>query len=527
MANLRHPSAISRRAAIGYGAAALIGAHAAPSWARSQARNPFTLGVASGDPVPDGFVIWTRLAPDPVAPDGLGGMTGAAAVRWEVASDDAMRHVVANGETTTDAVFAHSVHVEVANLQPNRPYWYRFAAMGEQSAVGRARTAPRPGQAIDRLQFNFASCSNWEQGYFSAYRHMADEAPDFTVFLGDYIYEYTNEGPKAVDLVRRHGAPDAVDLPGYRNRYALYRTDPDLQALHAVTPALMTWDDHEVENDYADQWSENPYTPPDAFLRRRAAAYRAFYEHMPLRPMSLPHGPDMRVYDRFRFGDLLEMPILDGRQYRSKQPCELPQWRGGHVAPPSCTERDDPSHTMLGFEQERWLIEGFKRSNARWNIVAQDVIVASLIQTGKDGTVGHWTDAWDGFPACRTRVLDAVKGSAIKNPVFIGGDIHSFWTNDLKADFADPASETIATEFVGGSITANAPPYESFARDLPKNPQVKFFDSRVHGFVSVDLTPERMKTRFQAISERRDPKASVSTLKTFVVETGKTGAMEA
>jgi alkaline phosphatase D len=433
--------------------------------------------------------------------------------------------VVAQGEAQADARFAHSVHVEVAGLMPGRDYWYRFSAMGAQSPVGHARTTVTAQTALDRLRFSFVSCSHWEEGWFGAYRRIAEERPDLVIFLGDYIYEYNNQGKHLDGRPRRHVGPEATDLPTYRNRYALYRTDPDLQAVHAAAPSLMTWDDHEVENDYADKWSEHPETPPDAFLKRRAAAYQAFYEHMPLRRMSLPNGPDMKVYDRFRFGNLVEMPILDGRQYRSMGACPTPTWRGGHVVPPTCTERDDPKRTMLGFAQEKWLAEGFRRSDARWNIVAQDLLVASFIQEGKDGVTGHWTDGWDGYPACRARVLEAVRDSKVANPVFIGGDIHSFWTTDLKVDF-DRQSPTVATEFVGGSITSDAPPYEAFAKHLPESPHVKYFESRAHGYVSVDVTPERMETRFMSV-DRLNKDAPAQVLAKFVVRSGVPGALPA
>ncbi len=472
-------------------------------------------------------MLWTRLAPDPLAPDGSGGLAGAIPVDWEIAEDEAMARVVSRGTAQADDRFAHSVHVEAGGLKPGRPYWYRFTALGARSPVGRAMTAPAPGAPLDRLRFCFASCSNWEVGYFSAYRHMAEEQPDLVLFLGDYIYEYSHGAGQ--DVVRRHDRPGEIkDLAGYRNRYALHRTDPDLQALHAAAPCLMTWDDHEVQNDYANRWSEDMDVPPADFLVRRAAAYRAFYEHMPLRRRSLPNGPDMRVYDRLRFGDLVEFSLLDGRQYRTIQPCAAPHSRKGHVADPACAERTDPSRTMLGFEQERWLHDGFKASTARWNVIAQDLLITSYAQKDpKTGMVGHWTDGWDGYPATRTRMLNAVAESKVSNPVFLGGDIHSFWTTDLKADFDQQDSATVATEFVGTSITSDGPSYDLFVQTLPLNPHVKFFDSRQRGYVGVEVTPGRMETRFQAISDRRDPHATVSTLKRWVVETGKPGAVPA
>jgi len=495
----------------------------------ANAGDPFTLGVASGDPVSDGFVLWTRLAPSPISPDGQGGMAGMPAqvpVQWEIAGDEAMRDVVRRGVAYAPAVFAYSVHVEVSGLAPHRPYWYRFTALGAQSPVGRAVTAPLANAPVDRLRFSFASCSHWEMGYFSAYRHMAQENPDLVIFLGDYIYDYSNDQTKkdAKPIVRAHDGPDAKDLTGYRNRYALYRTDPDLQMLHAAAPSLMTWDDHEVENDYANAWSQKVDVSATDFLKRRAAAYQAYYEHMPLRAMSMPRGPDMRVYDRIGYGALVDFHVLDGRQYRTPQPCALPDNRGGHVAPDSCTERTEARRTMLGFEQEAWLVDGFRQSRAQWNVIAQDLLFVPLTQKDrKTGVVGHWTDGWDGYPATRERMLQAMMQSRPNNPVLIGGDIHSYWTNDVHAN-ERPDSPVIATEFVGTSITANPPPYEAFAAVLPENPHVKYFESRHRGYVSVDLTPQQMQTRFQVISDRADKQATVSTLKQFVVESGVPGA---
>lgn len=494
----------------------------------SGSADPFTLGVAAGDPLHDGLVLWTRLAPQPLAPDGSGGLRAPVPVRWRVATDAAMTQVVQRGVAMAHPRWGHAVHVEVSGLQPGRPYWYRFEALGAQSPLGCARTAPAPG-ALDSARFGFVSCAHWEEGYFSAYRHLAAERPDLVFFLGDYIYEYSHRGEEAAGLVRTHGSGDCVDLAGYRNRYALYRTDPDLQALHAGSACVATWDDHEVQNDYANRWSQDPAVPTAAFLRRRAAAYQAMYEHFPLRARHRPHGPDMRLYRALDYGALARFFVLDGRQYRSEQPCPLPSgWRGGHVAPLDCKDLNDPARSMLGAAQERWLYRGFGRSQARWNIIAQDLLVAPIVQHDRnDGHVGAWTDGWDGYPATRTRMLDAIVRSGLRNPVFWGGDIHSYWVTDLKADSADPQSRTVATEFVGTSITSDGPPYEEIMRRLPDNPHVRYAESRQRGYVSVSLSPARMETRLQAISERRDPHATVSTLKRFVVEDGRAGALEA
>jgi alkaline phosphatase D len=526
IASLRRQETMNRRQLLQKSAALVTTFSIGRHFARAADGNPFTLGVASGAPSPDGFVLWTRLASVPLAPDGLGGMAEPAPVTWEVAADDSMRSIVRSGTVETNSRSAHSVHVEVNGLQPDRHYWYRFTALGAQSAIGRSRTVPAPNARPDRMRFTFASCSNWQVGYFSAYRHMAEENPDLVIFLGDYIYEFTYTGNNADRILRPHDGSTAADLTGYRNRYALYRTDPDLQALHAAAPCLMTWDDHEVENDYASEWSQRTETSLETFRLRRAAAYQAYYEHMPLRATAIPRSSSLRLYDRFRFGNLATFSMLDGRQYRTKQPCETPRFRGGHLALATCEDLNDPNRSLLGAEQEQWLFDGFKQSDAAWNILGQEQLVAKLRQQTRSGEPAIWTDGWDGYPGSRQRILDTIAANRVPNPVFIGGDIHSYWTTDLKANFDDPASPTVATEFVGTSITSDPSPYETFSRLLPENPHVRYFESRHRGYVAVDLTPDRMETRFQVISDRRDPKATVSTLKRFVVQGGKPGAVQ-
>jgi alkaline phosphatase D len=487
--------------------------------------------VASGEPGPDGFVLWTRLAPeplwaDPAAPGGL--TTGDVALTYEIATDPEMRTIAQSGQAIAEAAFAHSVHLEVRGLPPGRPYWYRFTSGDARSRIGRAWTASPPGHPLRQLRFGFVSCANYEHGYFAAYRHLADESPDLVLFLGDYIYESVD---RARPTVRRHSDDVvAATLPTYRNRYAQYRLDPDLQRLHAEVPVLVTWDDHEVQNDYAGQWSPT-LDGPEAFLVRRAAAYQAFYEHMPLRPSrSRPQGPALRLYDRFTYGDLVEFSVLDGRQHRSRQACARPpDYGGGHFETDAwCPERQDPARSILGPAQEAWLFDGLARSSARWNILAQDVLMAQLRQrVPLVGIVGHWTDAWDGYPASRTRLLRHVEASRVSNPVVIGGDLHSFWVNDLKRDFDDPRSPTVATELVGTSVASLGPSYSQFMGWMPDNPHVQYFESRRRGYVSVELTAERMTTWLRALSDARDPRATVSTLRSFVVESGRPGAIPA
>jgi alkaline phosphatase D len=528
---------IDRRRLIGGLGAGCLGLVAGPAvigGALAQTRrwtaDPFSLGVASGAPRPDGFVLWTRLAPDPLSanPATPGGMTGGdVPVAYEIAGDEAMRDIVRRGVADAEAAYGWSVHADVSGLQPGRPYWYRFLCADAVSRAGRAMTAAVAGTPVERMRFGFVSCANYEHGYFAAYRHLADENPDMVLFLGDYFYEYVEQVRPTLRL--HSDGIEAATLPTYRNRYAQYRLDADLQRLHAQAPALLTWDDHEVANDCADRWSQFN-DDPDLFLRRRAAAYQAFYEHMPVRPiLSRPDGPVMRIYDRFTFGDLLEISMVDGRQYRSRPACYAPpdRLRGHLESDAGCPERREEGRSMLGLAQENWLGLGLARSKARWNVIAQDVLMAQLRQKTPNGDFGFWTDDWDGFPASRRRLLRRIAESRVANPVVVGGDIHAFFANDLRVDFDDPKSPVVAAEFVGTSITASGPPYDTFAAFLPDNPHVQFFESRKRGYVSVDVDAKQMTTRLQAISDVADPKASISTLKSFAVENGRPGVVEA
>jgi alkaline phosphatase D len=497
--------------------------------ARRWSQDPFSLGVAAGAPSPDGFVLWTRLAPEPLSTDEAapGGMQPEPVeIGYEIATDDGMREILQRGTVVTDPAFAHSVHLDIAGLAPARPYWYRFTSGEAASRTGLARTGFALGASPDGLRFAVASCANYEHGYFAAYRHLTDERPDFVLFLGDYIYEYASKRPRT----RRHSdGVEATTLHGYRNRYAQYRLDDDLQRLHADIPALVTWDDHEVQNDYADQWSQD-YTDPEVFLKRRAAGYRAFYEHMPVRAsLSLPNGPAMRIYDRYAFGDLAEISMLDGRQYRSREACYGPPPRhgGGRVeSNASCPERLEPQRTMLGAQQEAWLFEGLAQSKARWNILAQDVTMAQIRQKADDGNPGFWTDDWNGYPAARQRLLQHVHDSQVTNPVVLTGDIHSFWQNDLKLDFDKAASPAVATEFVGTSISSDGPHDSIFRNVRADNPHVRFYDNHARGYMSFELTAETLTAHYRAIEDVTDPDTEVSTRTSFVIETGKPGAGE-
>ena len=393
--------------------------HAQPRFASY----PFSLGVASGYPTADSVVLWTRLTGD-LAP-------AAIPVRWEVFGDDALHTPIVSGETTAHPEWAHSVHVEAKGLEPERWYWYRFRAGDAQSAVGRTRTAPRAAATAPRLRFAFASCQQYEQGYYGAYRHIVADAPDLVAFLGDYIYEST----WGRELVRSHASGETYTLADYRARYALYRSDPDLQAAHAACPWIVTWDDHEVDNDYADDRPEDGMERAP-FLERRAAAYRAYYEHMPLPPRMRPEGPNMRIYTHLDWGALARFYVLDDRQYRSWHACPRPQRRAGSntVDIERCARLTAPGRSILGRAQERWLDDELAGSRAAWNVIAQQTRMAQF--DTKPGPGRHaWTDAWDGYPAARQRLLDSCKKTS--NPVVLGGTcirstpISSSWTSTM------------------------------------------------------------------------------------------------
>ena len=477
----------------------------------------FTLGVASGDPVADGMVLWTRLAPDPLNPDPV--LRDAVPVVWEVSEDATFGRVVRRGQTLARPEWGHSVHVEPYGLAPGRPYYYRFIADGQVSPVGRTRTAPVHLAPLDRLRFGFASCQHFEQGYFTAYRDALARDLDLFIHLGDYIYEGA-WGPQ----VRRQAVIEAMDLSEYRRLHAQYKLDPDLQAAHAAMPWLMIWDDHEVVNDYADLNDED-YLPVDAMRARRAAAYQAYYEHMPVRVRSRPRGPDMHFHGASTWGDLAAFALTDARQYRTDHACQTPEDGGGRVV--TCDELDAPSRTLLGSEQERWLNRGLGRSGATWELLAQPTLFSRLFQTTRDGEPGAWSDGWDGYPRTRQRILDTVQGRGLSNFVSIGGDMHSWWQADLKADFDNPESATIGTEFVTTSVTAHSYSYNTFNRMLPDNPHIGFMDTRERGYAVAEITPARMEVEFREVESVYALESPTRIRKRYVVESGRPGAVEA
>jgi alkaline phosphatase D len=492
--------------------------HAPRLWSNPRfAGDPFTLGVASGYPQPDGAVLWTRLAPDPLNGGGMPDM--AVEVAWEIAADEAFRSVLRKGVERASPELAHSIHAEITGLEPARWYWYRFHVGAATSPAGRFRTAPLGAAANDRLRFALASCQQYEQGYFTAYRHMAREDLDLVIHVGDYIYESS----WGSGLVRSHARREPVTLAEYRDRYALYKSDPDLQAAHAAFPWLVTWDDHEVSNDYANDRSQY-LDPATEFLQRRAAAYQAYYEHMPLPAGARPRGPHARIYTQAGFGQLARVFVLDDRQYRSHQVCARPG-RGGSsvVKDVACPERLSAGVTLLGAEQERWLTSALEQSAARWNIIAQQTLMAQHDRT-PGGEKGYWTDGWDGYPKARQRLLGFIADRRISNPLVLGGDVHTGIVADLKVDFNDAKSPVIATEFVGTSITSQGPNQKTTEAALQQNPHLKFSNGTQRGYTAFDMTPELCSVRMRTLSRVTDPKATISDLATFAVTNGKAGA---
>lgn len=470
---------------------------------------PFSLGVASGDPLPDGVVLWTRLAPQPLAVGG-GMPPEPVEVSWQLADDEAMTRIVQSGTAVATPQWAHSVHVEVSGLRPARWYWYRFKVGTELSPVARTRTAPAATAVAEKLRFAFASCQHYETGLYTAYDHLSREDVELVVHLGDYIYE----GAAREKLARRHNVQECIALDDYRTRYALYKTDPHLQRAHAIAPWIVTWDDHEVVNNYTGDISGKPSTRAD-FLLRRAAAYQAYFEHMPLRRSALPHGPDMLLYRTLSYGRLAQFHVLDTRQYRTDQP------QGDGNKPPSPVLMDSKG-TALGDTQRDWLFSGLERSPAAWNILAQQIMVARVDKT-RGPEITYSMDQWPGYEFERRRVLRHFHDKKIKNPVVLTGDIHTNWANELIADFDQLDSQSVATEFVGTSISSGGD-----GSDTPKstdqlyaeNPFVKYFNAE-RGYVRCEITPQQWRTDYRTVPFVTKPGAPVNTRASFVVESGR------
>jgi alkaline phosphatase D len=515
---------ITRRKFIGAVGVSALGVAISPTLVRAalfpRSRGyPFSLGVASGYPSASGMVLWTRLAPEPLAPGG-GVEPKVVPVRYEIARDERFRDVVVEDTAYATPEWSHSVHVEARGLEADRWYWYRFHTEDATSAVGRTRTTPAADASVDRLRFAVASCQQFEQGWYSAYRHMLDDSLDLVVHVGDYVYESS----WGANHVRKHEAGEPVTLDDYRIRFARYRSDPDLQSAHAHCPWVSIWDDHEVENDHANDRSEND-DDKDWFLARRAAAYKAYYEHMPMPRSMLPFGPAMPIHTRLAYGQLASINLLDDRQYRSYQPCPR-AGRGGGAFIEDCKERLDPSATMLGTKQEKWLEAGLDASTSRWNLLAQQTLMAQADALAGPGE-RFYSDGWDGYPAARKRLLDFLGKRKPANPVVLSGDVHSFWVNDLKPDFANAKSPIVASELVGTSISSQPPPEERIQTAKSEGPHIHFANGAHRGYLRVELTPQRLTVDLRALDDATDRKTACNTLASFVIEDGKPGPQPA
>ena len=489
---------------------------------------PFSLGVASGSPLPNSVILWTRILADPLSTAPVAPV--AISVRWEVAEDDAFRRIVAMGSASALPMLAHSVHVDVTGLAPGRWYWYRFMLGDAVSPVGRTRTAPAPDTLPARLTLAVASCQHWEFGSYGAHRQIAAAAPDLVAFLGDYIYEWGPYHLAHPATVTR--SDESVTLAGYRARYAQYKSDPDLQAAHQAAPWIVTWDDHEVTNDYTGE--HDPRGAAD-FVLRRAGAYQAFYEHMPLRlaPPGRVDFAHLRMFQRYDWGRLARLHVLDDRQYRADHACGAGDaGRPGSVLLRDCAQLRDPGRSMLGREQEAWLASGLASSGARWNILAQQTLMAQASQTSivtpDDGR--FWSDGWDGYPVARQRLLEALANSGAGKALVISGDVHTFYAAELRGDFyrpMSPANPVLATEFCATSVTSSSRPQERTQALVDLNPHIKYGRSDRRGFMLMEVTPHSTTTHFVGLDDVHNAGSGVATLARFVVHAGRPGLMMA
>ncbi|MEZ5138186.1 MAG: alkaline phosphatase D family protein [Acidimicrobiales bacterium] len=461
--------------------------------------DPFTLGVASGDPAPDGMVLWTRLAPDPL---NGGGMPNAAVpVHWELALDPDFVDVIAEADAIADPALAHSVHARAIGLPADTWFWYRFTAAGWTSPVGRTRTAPRPNARPASLRFGVTTCQHYARGYYTAHQNLALEDLDLVTFVGDYIYEANASGP------RTHGTPTATTLADYRNRYALYKSDPNLQAAHAAFPWMVTWDDHEVVNNYAGD-ADSSGTSTTAFLERRAQAYQAWYEHQ---PVMLPGGasPRFDIYRMLVWGKLARMAILDGRQFRTPYRCGS----GGGAL---CEAMAGNDVTMLGTAQEQWLASNLAAAPATWHAIAQQTVMTPFAPS----TVGSGVnlDQWDGYPAARSRMFDLLEHPAVTNPVVLTGDIHCAIALDMHRD-GNVANPKVATELVAPAVSSTfaAGLEAGFEAGLNARPQTRHVNAHQRGYLTCEVTPDQWVARYRVV-DSLVPSSGATTDATIVLD---------
>lgn len=471
--------------------------------------DPFMLGVASGDPLPDSVVLWTRLAPEPLVPV-TGGMPDTPVdVVWQVAADERFTSVVAQGVATAAVADVHSVHVDPGGLDPATDYFYRFAVGEWTSPVGRTRTAPEPGAAVDRLTLAIANCQMFETGAYGTYRHMLDEDLDLVVHLGDYIYELDLANPDRP--VAPAGMP--VSLDDYRLRYASYRSDPHLQAAHARYPFMCMWDDHEVANNYAGDTFPSPDVTAESVRAQRAAAYRAYWEHLPVR-LPAPDDPDVTLYRDATFGDLARLYLLDERQYADEPPCR--DTVDGDFG--TCDDRTSGDRQYLGADQEAWLSDRLDQGGVTWNLIGNPVVVAG-VDAGDAASERFYLETWDGYPQARRRFLERLAADDVPNPVVLTGDYHAGMVNDVRLDPEAADSPVIATELLSPPLTSIL-----FDADIrPRNPHVKHFFGR-HGYLKVTVEPDQLRADFRVVDDVTDPDTGVSTESSWRIDAGSPSA---
>ena len=483
--------------------------------------DPYTLGVASGDPLPDSVIIWTRLAPNPLKADGT--MPAEPFdIQWTVATNEGMSDVVNSGTATAGPDHAHTVHVDADGLDPDTEYYYQFECRGETSPVGRTKTAPETGASIDEFQFGFASCNRWVDGYYTAFREMAEDDLDLIVHLGDYIYEYgidVSESPRDKSLPQAY-KKETTDLDTYRLRYGLYKSDPNLQAAHASAPWLVTRDDHEVDNNWAGDVPQDPdKQSTEAFIERRAAALKAYYEHMPFRMEQKPDDANQKLYRYYEFGDLLDFNVLDTRLYRSDQACD------DVFNKVDCAERFEEDRTILGDAQEEWLLDNLAATETTWNVLANQLPFARMdFKQGPEK--GFRTEQWDGYVPEQRLVKTAFEEDA-NNPVVITGDFHSHWANTL-ISAKDGSSEPVGAEFVGTSISSggNGTDMDDFGRYVTtENDNVEYYNNQ-RGYVRCTVTPDAWTTEFRVLEYVDEPGAPVRTDATVELTAGQPGIPE-
>ncbi len=483
----------------------------------------FTLGVASGEPRPDSVVLWTRLAPKPELADG-GMPPQSVAVQWEVASDSRFDKVVCKGSQLAEAARAHTVHVEVSGLRPGREYFYRFLVAGQVSTIGRTRTAPDPTEATPRLRIALASCQHFEAGYFSVHRDIAASDVDLVLFVGDYIYE--NQLPGYL-RVRQHPHQFPRDkakftLGHYRQHHAAYRQEADLRACHAAHPWLMVWDDHDVLNDYAGLTEPDDRLQQAQFVKLRAAAYQAYFEHLPISPKRAPVAAGMRMHDRYEWGQLAELWTLDTRQFRSEHVCRT--WRGPRNGRMlwRCHDALKPERSMLGQDQEFWLADGLAASTRAWKFIVQSSQISPSGLTGSFGKL-LYGDGWDAFPAARERLMAAIAQPRVPDVVCLGGDVHRHVAAKLRMQPADLQSPIVASEIVTSSISS--PGLSEFITQWMKavNPDLLHLRSDERGFVLLDVTPQQVVCEFRATPHPVRADARLRTQARYVIDRGVPG----